>query len=193
MQTPLLEPPTREAAEPGREPAPDVPARDRSAGRTGAIILILIGAFALLGQFTPFNGLLMMTLGVILLAWGILIHSNGLIIPGGLLGGLGAGLALVTVPSETLAAQQQGAIILLGFAAGWFAIAAASWGFTDRPQYWAVIPGAFLLLAGLAAYGNTLALNLLQATGMLWPLALIAGGAYLVVRDRTREGPIHQH
>jgi hypothetical protein len=66
----------------------------RKKDTTGGVILVGIGLWALLSQFgaidLPENlGLLFLPgLGAIFLAWGILTHNGGLMIPGGILSGI---------------------------------------------------------------------------------------------------------
>ncbi len=105
----------------------------------------------------------------------------GRIVTGSLIGGLAAALFLVAVP---LAGRTEAVItgwVLLTFAASWFALATLSQRWTDQPQRWALVPAAFMAIAGaavlaLAPTGNEL--------GWMWPPVVVALVGWMVVRAR---------
>lgn len=150
--------------------------------------LVLIGLLNLLAQFKPFEsiGLLFLpALGLIFLTWGLLSRQAGLLIPGGILSGLGAGVALVTGPLSIVSDPQKGGVILLSFAAGWALITLLSALIRDT-QWWALIPGTIMGLIGTALMVGGQALDLLEYAGRGWPLILIAAGLYVAFWRRDR-------
>lgn len=144
----------------------------------GGLALIGMGLLFLLAQFVQienFGDLVLPTLAVIFLAWGLLTRNPGLLVPGGILSGIALGTYLVTNPLADMPDKTQGGYFLLAFAGGWALITVLSLLIGHR-QFWPLIPGGIMLVIGgaLVAGGTTLDvfLNLLR----LWPLALIAGG-----------------
>lgn len=162
--------------------------RSNRAPLTGGIILILVGALTLLAQldvFTNIGMLFLPALGIIFLVWGLLTRTFGLIIPGGILGGIGLGAALMEGPLAGLAEPTQGAIFLLAFAAGWVLISLLSKFTAGTFQWWPLIPAGIMgLIGGLLAAGET-GLQVLKVIGYAWPVALIAAGAWIILRKRA--------
>ena len=74
----------------------------------------------------------------------------------------------------------EGGVFLLSFALGWFSITILSALFTKETHWWAAIPGVIMALVGGAVMMGGVALQTLEVVGDFWPLALIAGGAYLL-------------
>lgn len=162
--------------------------RSHRAPLTGGIILIAIGALALLSQLHVFDNIglfFVPALAALFLAWGLLTRTFGLIIPGGILGGIGLGIALVEGPLAGLGEPAQGAIFLLAFAAGWLLIALLSKFTAGAFQWWPLIPAAVLgLIGGLLVAGET-GLQVLKAISYAWPVALIIAGAWIILRKRA--------
>lgn len=147
----------------------------------GGGILILLGLLFLLAQWLPDNLELFvpLTIGVLLLGWGIVARHAGPIIPGGILTGIGTGILLV----ERIFPNANDAIFLLGFGAGWVLITVATALFTDETHWWALIVAAIMLFIGAAATWGGVLLTLLSWAGSLWPLALILVGVYVIIRQ----------
>lgn len=174
------------------DPTPTNQANKRPKDARGRVItgiaLILIGALALLGQVTQSTQLALLApagLGVIFLAWGLITHSFGLLVPGGILLGIGLGAYLITGPYSNLESDTQGGLFMLAFAGGWFLISLFSPLTTQRFQWWPLIPGTIIGAVGLALLGGGMALQLLQIVGYGWPLILVGIGIYLLVRRRA--------
>ncbi len=146
-------------------------------------VLIFIGLFALVEQFfhLDFGMFFLPVLAVIFLLAGVLGRRYGLIIPGGILAGIGVGALLVDGPFHYLSDQGRGGLFMLTFAGGWLLITLASL-LIDRVMLWPLIPGAFLGLFGVALLGEQAGLLNLFTLG--WPIILIAIGLYLVLRRR---------
>jgi len=151
----------------------------RRGGIVGGAILISIGVLALLQQFVNVNwGLYFLpALALVFLVAGIVERRPGLLIPGGILAGIGAGAILVQSPLfYGLADPARGGLFMLAFAAGWTVITAASF-FTGRLMLWPLIPAAFMGLFGLA-----LLANVVTVFTYAWPVGMIALGLFLVLR-----------
>jgi pimeloyl-ACP methyl ester carboxylesterase len=105
----------------------------------------------------------------------------GRIVAGSVVGGLFGAVALVVGP---FAGAQEHVItgsVLLVFAAAWAMLAALSERWTDQPQRWAFVPGAFMALAGgiilvFAPTGNQL--------GWVWPPVIATLAVWMIVRAR---------
>ena len=162
--------------------------RSNRAPLTGGIVLIAIGALALLSQLNIFDNIGMFfvpALSLIFLAWGLLTRTFGLVIPGGILGGIGLGIVLIEGPLAGLGEPAQGAIFLLAFAAGWTLISLLSKFTAGAFQWWPLIPAGIMgLIGGLLVTGET-GLQVLKVIGYAWPVALIAAGAWIILRRRA--------
>ena len=156
----------------------------------GGAALIAIGLLLFVGQFANSAqlGLLFLpALGFIFIAWGIGVHRFGLMIPGGILSGLGLG-AFMAASLGTLPVETRGASVLLSLAAGFAISTPLSLFFSPRAQWWALIVAGFLALAGGALLIGGAAVDALQLAGYLWPLVLIALGTCLIFwRNRSQE------
>ena len=162
-------------------------------GLVAGIILILVGLMALAQQFIRLDWLglaFLPTLALIFMATGLIYKKIGLIIPGGILAGIGAG----AIASETLplGEPQDGARFLLIFAAGWALITllSAVLHLRDRKQeiaWWALIPGTIIGLIGAAILIGGTALKALELLGQGWPVILIALGLYILLRRKQVE------
>lgn len=158
----------------------------------GGIALIVLGLIALAAQFIDFGetiGLLIVPgLGLIFLLWGLLTRQSAFLIPGGILGGIGLGILLITGPYEVANEELQGGVFMLAFAFGWFLIPILSTIFTGDNHWWALIPGGIMALIGGGLLFGGAALTVLEYLGKLWPVFLILGGLYLILR-RSSDKP----
>jgi hypothetical protein len=155
------------------------PAGKRDRDRTIlAMALIGGGLLFLLDQFSFFPSFGDM---VLLLIGGIFMYAYlttkpgyrvGFLIPGSILLGIGAGQFLQGFgPIDAIFGSSISAITLgLGFCTIWF---------FERKHWWALIPGGVILLGGLSSIFRLFA---------LWPIVLIALGAYLLY-DQSRRRP----
>jgi hypothetical protein len=164
----------------------------------GGLILIFGGALALAGQVVPdnwglnFGLLVLLGLGVAFHIAGLLTRQAGWFIPGGILSGIGAGVALVDGPLARfvpagLLPGDDGGLFMLAFAGGWFLIVLTTALFTDETQWWPLIPGGIMALIGLAAGFGSIFETVLSLLGRAWPLALIAAGLYVLLQARRGE------
>lgn len=157
----------------------------------GGLLLILMGLLALLSQFVDMEwlGLLILpTLGVVFLAWGVVSRQSGLFIPGGILSGLGLGTLLMVGPwSDNFSGDQEPAVFLLAFALGWVLIPLFATIFTNEHHWWALIPAAIIGAVGVALLMGEMGLTVLKIFGYLWPLALVVLGLYIIFKRGSRE------
>jgi hypothetical protein len=156
----------------------------------GGVVLVLIGALLLIAQLTDLEQMgafVPLALGVLFLTWGILTRTLGLLIPGGILSGIGVGVVLLTGPLGRLPedSPQAAGLFLLCFAAGWGLITLLSAFFTEGTAWWALIPGGVLGLIGGALTAGGEALEALAFLNNVWPAGLILLGLYLILWRRS--------
>lgn len=146
------------------------------------LLLLGAGILALIGQFTSggwsaFVGtFLLLGLGLTFLALGIYTREDGWFIPGGILTGLGSGVALLASPLINRLPGEEGGWFLILFALGWFLIPVMTAIFSDGTHWWAFIPGGVIGLVGAAITFGGMFMDTLTWAGKLWPLVLIALG-----------------
>lgn len=154
----------------------------------GGILLISFGLLALVTQFVNLSetmGLLILPLiAVAFLAAGIVTRHPGFIIPGGIIGGIGAGAFLIAGPFKSVSGDDQGAIFLLSFAAGWALITVLTAVFSKETHWWPLIPGGIMALIGGSILLGGVFNQTLTLLGKIWPLFLILGGAYILFNSR---------
>jgi hypothetical protein len=153
---------------------------------TGAIGAL--GACFLLSPLRLLDFVLYLGLGIglALLAWGLITHLVGLIIPGCLVPTIAAGVFSAWADAPALAtnsgyALTQTGTMLVWFAFGWILITIVSRMSHEKLIWWPLIPGGILAMVGWGLYiggnpGN--ALSFISNTGSV---ALIIFGAYLLL------------
>lgn len=167
--------------------------RKTNGGLIGGLILLFVGIVALIGQFVPdtwgefFGTFLLLGLGLVFLAVGIITREGGWFIPGGILTGLGAGTALITSSFSERLSGDEGGWFLLVFAAGWLLIPIMTAIFARETHWWALIPAAIIGLVGLAVLYGGVFMDTLEWVGKLWPIVLIIAGGLLLWK--VRRGP----
>ena len=156
---------------------------DRRAPALG-IALLAVGLYFLLKQQLHFRGPgpILLLIGTILLAASAMRGFRGPIVPAGVLIGLGTGFLL----RDPLAAWMPGWAVLIFFLGAGLLLAAGIERYAARDRRPApVVPGTILIaIALVAAVAQNLSIpeNLQDAAWRLWPWALIAAGAVLVVQ-----------
>ena len=152
--------------------------RDRIAA---GVALIAIGLLVTASQLFTVNlegWVFMGALAAIFLAWGLFTRSFGLIIPGGVLGGIGFGAFLTSLPGTG------DSVFLLGFAAGWALISLLSTITAERIQWWPLIPGGIIAAVGVLVMAGEAGQNVLTVLGFAWPLVLVAAGVAILIKRR---------
>ena len=159
----------------------------RPGGLVAGSILILIGVLSL-SQFVPglnLDAFFLPVLGAIFLAAGLFSRTPGLLVPGGVLMGVGAGAMLVDgfgiVSLTFLSETARGGVFMLALAGGFGLITAASL-LIGKRMFWPLFPAFFIALVGSALLIGETGLAALKIMGYAWPVALIALGAYLILR-----------
>ena len=156
-------------------------------GVASGIALIAIGLLALAGQFidAPMVGLLFLpALAAIFLVWGLVTRTFGLIIPGGILAGLGLGTMLTALDLPWLAGVDEGALFLMAFAAGWALITLLSPLTGVKTQWWPLIPGGIIAAIGALVLLDEVGRQVLALSSVIWPLALVLLGVWILLRNR---------
>ncbi|HEY6202417.1 MAG TPA: hypothetical protein VI056_05185 [Candidatus Limnocylindria bacterium] len=144
------------------------------------VILIVVGVTLFAA------GLLHLDADVIVLVIGLVFATAfagtrryGLLIPAGILTGLGLGILL-----EDLSVQ--GEPVVLGLGLGFLAIYGAdflSTGARAPGRWWPLIPGAILTV--IAGAESTFGAEGARVIQQAWPILLIAAGAWFLLRGRT--------
>ncbi|MBE2224263.1 MAG: hypothetical protein IAF02_22175 [Anaerolineae bacterium] len=161
----------------------------KSEGLVGGLILIGIGLVALLAQFVDFISwesfgiYFVLLLGVVFYIWGILGREAGLMIPGGILTGIGAGI-VVLVNNLIPAGIEEGGLFLVIFGLGWASITVMTAVFTHETQWWPLIPGGIIGFVGLAVMFGGVFMNLLKTVAVFWPVILIIVGLAVIWQAR---------
>ena len=151
------------------------------------IAIIALGLIALAGQLgiRGMDGLILLpALASIFLAWGLLTRTFGLVIPGGILSGVALGAYLVQGPLAGASEPVEGAIFLLAMSLGWVLVAALSLVTAANFQWWPLIPAAILAATGALLIAGSTGIAILQALGFIWPVVLIAAGAFVLIRRK---------
>ncbi len=160
-------------------------------GLLWGIGLILFGGLTLVGLVTGWSGVqlaILPTLALVFLFAGISGRSPGLMIPAGIFTGLSVGTILATALGGKLASDVVGGLVLLSLGLGFALIVALQVIFTTWTHWWPFIPASILVLIGSALIIGGATSPVLQVLGYMWPIALIAAGAWIVWRALTR-GP----
>jgi uncharacterized membrane protein HdeD (DUF308 family) len=153
-------------------------------------LLIIIGLFFLLNQFVELPGLeslaiyFVLGLGLLFLVWGVITREAGLMIPGGILSGIGLGIALVAGPFEFDDGDLSGGVFMGAFALGWVLITVFTALFTDETHWWPLIPAAIMAIISGALLVEGPFEVVLEWLGKLWPVALIIGGIAMLLGAR---------
>lgn len=166
--------------------------KNKRPGLVGGLILVLIGVLALVGniiQSTRYELWFLPALGVIFLASGIIAGKRGLLIPGGILLGIGAGVFIQEQFYPNLDGTMQGGLFMVAFACGWALITLLSLVVKDtedqtKVMWWPLIPGGIIGAIGAALLLGEKGTVALEYFSKGWPVILIASGLYLILRRR---------
>jgi hypothetical protein len=168
--------------------APKTPLSRRAHEGFVGVALVLIGMLLLATTFARaeiFGLLLLPALGIVFLTWGVATRQQGLIIPGGILSGVGFGTLMIETVWRHVSTNQQGGIVLVFLGLGFLIITPLSL-LTTRTHLWPLFVGGILLLIGtLLLLGNTGVL-IVEWSGKLWPVVLVGIGVWLILRMTQR-------
>ena len=151
---------------------------------TGGILLIAVGLLLLAGQIIHVDHLFLPMLGGIFILASIAQRNPGLMIPGGILMGIGVGSFLTENVFFAMAEPARGGLFLVSLAGGFALITVLSTVFTKQSQTWALFPATIIGLIGGALLIGGSAMNVLALLGQIWPVFLILGGLMLLVQRR---------
>ena len=152
-----------------------------SAALIGAAIVTLMDLDPRgLGQWTAVAMLGVLSLGF----WAIYLRDRRhwwALIPGGIL----LTLSIVTALAATIGGAGTGVTFLLGAALTFVLVAVLPGGAT--PRWWAWIPAGVLALAAVAVLASVA--EWFALVNVLWPIAVIGAGAFLIGRAVRRRRP----
>ena len=165
---------------------------------TGGLILIAIGALVLFFKNVEVilpeiaDILFLPTLGALFITAALISRKVGLLIPGGILLGIGSAAFLNENPLGWFFLNDinDGATFFFCFAAGWLTIPFFSTFISREIQWWALIPAGIMALIGGAVGFGGLFLTVLELLGNGWPVILIAVGLWSLVETMTKR-PSH--
>jgi hypothetical protein len=145
------------------------------------LILLLSGGILFLDRYlqTGWLSLLILpTIGLFLYAYGMRLHHARLIFAGGLMGGVGVGVAAALNPlmqPQALTAQIGMVAVYTGI--GWLLVTITIYGYTNQTAWWALVPTGVLLGLGAGMlYTQMHWLNFVFTLGLGSGLALLAWG-----------------
>ena len=173
------------------EPSPASPAGSSCPAdpRRGRLIaggvLLAVALFALAGEHLPWSwsGRAMpAVLGVGFIVWAALARASGLLVPGGVLLGVGLG--------TWLQASYGPAAFLWAMAGGFLSISLLSLALTGprRGTWWTLWPASGLLIAGAVVAGGPEVRVALGWLREFWPWLLLAGAVALIASGLRRKG-----
>lgn len=166
--------------------------KNRKKETIGGIFLVGIGILVMLAQLgnLPNLGLLFLpALGAMFIVWGILTREAGLMIPGGILSGIGWGAYAISGPFADVSGEVEGGIFLIIFGLGFALITLLTAIFTEETHWWALIPGGIMATIGVAIWTDGMLLNVVELAGKYWPVTLIALGLYVIYKAMKAQEP----
>ena len=149
---------------------------------TSGLILVVIGLIALLSQVVTFQLpesielLIVPGLGALFLLWGILTRNAGLMIPGGILSGVGWGIFAIAGPFSTWQGDHEGGVFLISLGLGFGLITLVTAVFAKETHWWALIPGGIIAFVGFSIIFGGALFGIGAFAGKLWPVVLILLG-----------------
>ncbi|MGZ9160279.1 MAG: hypothetical protein ACXW4T_03850 [Candidatus Limnocylindrales bacterium] len=149
------------------------------------LVAVGVGAFAL-NVFPDAGAVILLAIGLVLLATYAILRQYGTLIPGGILTGLGAGIA--ASQATGLTDPQTGGVIVVGLGLGFLSIwviGALTRLHENHP--WPLVPGGILTTIGVLLLIGGAAVDLIQ----YWPLALVGLGVVVLWQgtERQRHSP----
>ena len=140
-------------------------------------LLITVGIVLLAAQQLGIGGeIVVLVIGLIFSVAYVATRAYGLLIPAGILSGLGLGILL-----QNRAGLRD--TVEAGLGLGFLAIYAVDRAMTGaRRRWWPLVPGVILCFAAVEA--GVLGREGERFVDLLWPVLLIAAGAFLLLRRR---------
>jgi hypothetical protein len=151
------------------------------------VLLILAGAGLLAFQKLEIFNYFFLVLGLGMTVLGILTRTSGWMIPGGILGGIGLGIALLESPLSNIEPSlDEGGIFMLCMGAGFLSITLFSKLFGECTHTWALIPGAIITTIGGLILLQEPGLKVLEFISSYWPVVLILMGCWILIKLARR-------
>ncbi|MBM3471122.1 MAG: hypothetical protein FJX73_10100 [Armatimonadetes bacterium] len=144
------------------------------------LVLIVVGVVLLLAmRALPVGDQSVLFVGALLLVAYAFTGRYGLLVPAGIVTGLGAGIAA----REWVGADR--APVLLGLGVGFLFIYVVDLARSGRQaaEWWPLVPGGILVAVGLLRIVR--GAGILQAMTAWWPVLLVVLGIWLLVRRRA--------
>ena len=150
------------------------------AGWLPGVILIVVGVTLFAVQLLHLDAdVIVLVIGLIFVTAYVGTRRYGLLIPAGVLTGLGTGIVL-----EDLG--MRGEPVVFGLGLGFLAIYAADLlasGAREQGRWWPLIPGAILTV--IAGASSTFGEEGARVIEQGWPIVLIIAGGWLLLRGRA--------
>ena len=144
------------------------------------LILVVVGLTLFAVQLLNLDAdVIVLVIGVVFVVAFVATRRYGLLIPAGVLTGLGIGILLED-------RGVTGEPVVLGLGLGFLAIYAAdvlTTGAREPGRWWPLMPGAILMV--IAGVESTFGPEGARLIEMGWPVILIAAGAWLLLRGRA--------
>ncbi len=151
-------------------------------GMVTGILLITVGLGWLLFQLIDRSGLFPLLLGAGFLVGGCITRKPGLIIPGGIVGGVGLGILAIESNFLGAGGASAGGAFMVAFSLGWFSIPLLTRLFAGATEWWAFIPGSIIGLIGVLILAGEQGLIILQWIGEFWPISLVIVGGIILIQ-----------
>jgi hypothetical protein len=116
------------------------------------LLFATLASLIVLSYVTSASLIVVPVLGILCIFASIHMYNEALLIPGGLLSGIGLGGLLTAGPLQIVTGDLAVSLFLLTCALGWFSIAVLSHFFMRHTQWWAVIPGGMMALTSLFVF-----------------------------------------
>lgn len=153
--------------------------KDQHFRSMAGILLIVTGGVLFVDQYLKTGWLSLMimpVLGLFFYLSGIRYHHPNLIVAGGILAGVGTGIASALLPaSQSPVLLYQIARLAIFTGIGWLMVALGTALFTNKPAFWALVPGGGLIGFGASIFTTTFIwydVVLFMALGIGLPLLL---------------------
>lgn len=149
-------------------------------------ILLLLALTVLIDRYTALEAHLVapLVLGLAFLAWALLAREPALLVPGGILSGLGAGVLARRAVSG--GAVLDDALFLLCFGAGWGLITLLNRTSFNRQVWWPLIPGGIMALLGVLQLAGPTFRGVWRSAGNLWPFVVLGVALWLLLSGPRR-------
>ena len=149
-------------------------------GLTAGIVLVVIGLLLLGANWFQLTGAV--ALGAISAVF-LVMYANtrqyGFLVPGMILGGLAAGVAV-----QDAGYDSQGGFVVVGLACGFIGIYIVDLIVRGPALWWPLVPGGILGIVGITQVTEGTAAE--AEIARYWPLALVAAGIVLLVANAMR-------